>query len=382
MSAGAGGGPGTGPTRICFVSPHAYALFSGIPRGFGGAEVQQGLIGRALAARGFDVRFVTYAPGRAHDECYGDIRVFTVPGPGHGRPGLAGKLANIDLWRALSRADADVYYQRCAGTLTGVVGLYARLHRKPFLFSVANDRDLDGHYLRTAAPHQAMLYRLGVRLASAIVIQSEHQARLLRERWGREGVLTPSACPIPEGPLPPSTARRGALWVGNMLPKKRPGLLADLAAAVPEVSFTMIAPETGDPGYVRAQLERVRACPNVRHVPRAPYEAMPGYYCDAALLVSTSTAEGFPNVFLEAWANRMPVVSLEIDPDKLLCRKGLGVHAKTIDEMAAAVRRLAANPAEREAIGERGQAWVRDRHAPEAVGERYEALIAKVRGGG
>ncbi len=368
--------------RICFVSPHAYALFSGIPRGFGGAEVQQWLIGRALDARGFDVRFVTYAPGRAHDERYGDIRVFTVPGPGHGRPGLAGKLANIDLWRALSRAGANVYYQRCAGTLTGVVGLYARLHRKPFLFSVANDRDLDGHYLRTAAPHQAMLFRLGMRLASAIVIQSEHQARLLREGWGREGVLIPSACPIPEAPLPPATARRGALWVGNMLPKKRPVLLADLAAAVPEVPFTMIAPETGDPAFVRSALERLKGCPNLRHVPRAPYEAMPGYYRDAALLVSTSTAEGFPNVFLEAWANRMPVVSLEIDPDELLCEKGLGAHAKTIDEMAAAVRRLAADPAERDAIGARGQAWVRERHAPEAVGARYETLLRSMMGGG
>lgn len=371
-----------GRPGICFMSPHAYALFSGVPRGFGGAEVQQGLIGRALAARGFDVRFVTYAPGEAREERHDGIRVFTVPGPGHGRPGLAGKLANIDLWRALSRADSDVYYQRCAGTLTGIVGLYARLHRRAFIFSVANDRDLDGHFARNARPHQAMLYRLGLRLAHAIVIQSDHQARLLREGWGREGILIPSACPIPEGPLPPASGRHGVLWVGNMLPKKRPGLLADLAAALPGVPFTMIAPETGDPEFVRGVMERVKACPNIRHVPRSPYAEMPAYYRDAALLVSTSQAEGFPNVFLEAWASRMPVVSLEIDPDELLCGKGLGVHAKTMEEMIAAVRRLAADPGEREAIGERAQAWVRERHAPEAVGERYEALIMKVMGGG
>src|SRR4030042_1376776 len=72
------------------------------------------------------------------------------------------------------------------GTLTGITGLYAWLHGKPFIFSVANDRDLDGCFVKNARPHQAALYRIGVRLASVIVIQSEYQARLLHERWGRE----------------------------------------------------------------------------------------------------------------------------------------------------------------------------------------------------
>ena len=363
---------------ICFVSPHASALFSGVPRGFGGAEVQQGLVGRSLATRGFDVRFVSYAPGDAHEERYGGICVFTVPDPGHGRSGLARKCANLDLWRALARADADIYYQRCAGTLTGITGLYAWLHGKPFIFSVANDRDLDGCFVKNARPHQAALYRIGVRLAGAIVIQSDTQARLLHERWGREGVFIPSACPIPEGPLPPAAERRGALWVGNMLPKKRPELIADLAAALPDVPFTMIAPETGDPAFVRGVIERVKACPNIRHVPRSAYDKMTVYYREAALLVSTSSAEGFPNVFLEAWAHRLPVVSLEIDPDELLCEKGLGAHAKTMEEVVAAVRRLTADPAAREAIGERAQSWVRERHGPEAVAARYEELIRRI----
>jgi glycosyltransferase involved in cell wall biosynthesis len=364
-------------TRVCFVSPYAHAFFSGDPSGFGGAEVQQIWVGRALAARGFDVRFISYAPGPGREETHDGIRFHTLPLSSRGGEALPG--ASIgSFWRALSRANADVYYQRCAGSLTGTVGLYARLHRRAFIFSVANDRDLDGHFLKTSRVHQAALYRLGLRLASAIVVQSDTQARLLRERWGREGVLISSACPIPEGPLPPAARRQGALWVGNLLPKKRPALLTELAAALPEIPFTMIAPATGDPAFVTAVRDRVRACPNIRHVPRVPYAGMLAYYRDAALLLSTSSAEGFPNVFLEAWANRMPVVSLEIDPDELLCGKGLGVHAKTLDEMLAAVRRLVADPAEREAIGERAQAYVRDRHAPEAVGERYEALIAAI----
>jgi glycosyltransferase involved in cell wall biosynthesis len=363
---------------ICFVSPHAHAFFTGHPRGFGGAEVQQALIGRALAMRGFGVCFVSYAPGPAREEEHAGVRIFTLPPPERGGARRLLPFAHREIWRALGRTRADVYYQRCAGTLTGIVALYARRHGKPFLFSVANDRDLDGHFVRTSALHQAMLYRVGVRLATAIVIQSDYQARLLREQWGREGVLIPSACPLPVEPLPAAAERRGAIWVGNMLPKKRPDLLADLAAALPEVPFTMIAPEVGDPAFVRQVIARVDAAPNIKRLPRAPYAEMPRYYREAAMLVSTSSAEGFPNVFLEAWANGLPVISYEIDPDELLCERGLGVHARSLEETALGIARLARDPLQREAIGERAQAYVREHHSPAAVAGRYERLIEEV----
>ena len=365
---------------VCFVSPYAHALFSGDPLGFGGAEVQQGLIARSLVARGIDVQFVSYAAGPPREETREGIRFHTMPPPGTPEGPRSSGHAHLAFWRAMARADSEVYYQRCAGTLTGVVGLFARLHRRSFLFAVANDQDLDGRHTRSAGPFLAPLYCLGVRLASAVVIQSDLQAKLLRERWRRDGILIPSACPLPVLPPLGAADRESVLWVGSLFPRKRPALVIELARALPDVSFTLIAPWMSKPGFMKSVIADLLALPNVRLLDRVPYLEMPSHYRKAAMLVSTSSAEGFPNVFLEAWAHRLPVVSLEIDPDEIICTRGLGRHAKTLAEAAGAIRALLDSVSERDAIGLRAEAYVRAHHAPEAVASRYEQLINELTG--
>ena len=61
---------------------------------------------------------------------------------------------------------------------------------------------------------------------------------------------------------------------------------------------------------------------------------------DASLLLSTSDGEGFPSVFLEAWAAGTPVVSIQIDPDHKIRDGELGVVAGTVDGAVDAVRSL------------------------------------------
>ena len=45
-------------------------------------------------------------------------------------------------------------------------------------------------------------------------------------------------------------------------------------------------------------------------------------------VVLTSRHEGMPNVFLEAWARGVPVLSLHFDPDGKIAKEGLGLCAE------------------------------------------------------
>ena len=88
----------------------------------------------------------------------------------------------------------------------------------------------------------------------------------------------------------------------------------------------------------------------------------------------TSPAEGFPNTLLEAWAHGLPSLSA-VDPDGIVARESLGAVVESVDALEAAARRWMANPEWRRAAGARARSYAIGHHAPEAVLERFSALL-------
>ena len=102
----------------------------------------------------------------------------------------------------------------------------------------------------------------------------------------------------------------------------------------------------------------------------------------AIAVVSTSEAEGMPNVFLEAWARGIPVLSLDYDPDHKIQSLDLGLVAGDSDErFAEAARSLAEDAELRTRMGESARDYVQREHSPAAVADRWaEVLRGHARG--
>jgi glycosyltransferase involved in cell wall biosynthesis len=49
---------------------------------------------------------------------------------------------------------------------------------------------------------------------------------------------------------------------------------------------------------------------------------------NAKALISTSNFEGFPNIFLEAWATGVPVISLKVNPGNVIKKHRLGIYCE------------------------------------------------------
>ena len=61
------------------------------------------------------------------------------------------------------------------------------------------------------------------------------------------------------------------------------------------------------------------------------------YFDRCKVFVNTSTHEGFPNTFLQAWRRGIPVISY-VDPDGVIERNGLGASVESEEELHAALR--------------------------------------------
>jgi hypothetical protein len=97
---------------------------------------------------------------------------------------------------------------------------------------------------------------------------------------------------------------------------------------------------------------------------------------DAAVHVNTSTFEGFPNTFLQAWARGAIVVTLAVDPDEGMEALGIGYCAGTMDHLHAFIDEVSRSSEKREAIVERAFAFVHEKHSM-AQGARLADLILR-----
>ena len=83
----------------------------------------------------------------------------------------------------------------------------------------------------------------------------------------------------------------------------------------------------------------------------------------AHIFVNTSTHEGFPNTFIQAWLRQVAVVTLTVDPDGVLEQEQVGIVAHSEPGLTAAVRRLIDHPDVRSAYAERGRRHAEARHS-------------------
>jgi glycosyltransferase involved in cell wall biosynthesis len=365
--------------KICFVEGASYAVLdSKVGRAStGGESVQHTLLAKAFAERGWDVSMVSRDLGQSDGVIVDGVRVWKTHSRTAGLPYFRFFYPRlIKSWRALRKADADIYFQSCAGLMTGIVARFVAGRNRKMIFRIAHDTDcIPGEQLINLE-RDRRIYEYGLRRANLISAQSNTQARALEQNYGLQSFEVDMAAEIPEDPED-STRDIDVLWVNNFREFKRPELLLDIAKGMPGVSFTMIG---GQMKGVEELYDRIRdqaqELDNLDFVGGVPYSEVNTYFSRSKVFLNTSDSEGFPNSFLQAWVRRVPVVSF-FDPDGLIAGKGLGISVDSQGDFEEALARLLQNDDERQQIGHRSRQFVIDRYSPRAIAAEYARLIAE-----
>jgi glycosyltransferase involved in cell wall biosynthesis len=368
--------------RICIVLPNIYPVLSH-SRAIelvGGAEIQHTVAATSLAKAGYDTSVVTLDFGQPDWlECEA-VKVFKSHMPGGGIPVLRFLYPRlVKTWRAMQRADADIYLQPCAGYLTGVVSAFCRMYGRKSVFVGASDTDFIPDKLRLSGRRDKSFFYWGVRNAHGVIVQTTKQKRLCRENYGRDATVIPNGYELRQPR--PANRRDYVLWVGSIRDVKRPDRLIQIARALPEYKFRMIGGPTGDGPEPQAYYRKVKAeaqtVRNLEFFGFLPYDEAEPHFDHASVFLNTSDVEGFPNTFLQSWARGIPTVSM-FDPQ--LTEPDVYCKAATIDNAVASIRELIENPGIWNGYAIRCKSYFQKHHSVAANVDRYSAFFSELAG--
>ncbi len=355
---------------VAFYLPTVSGLLAG--GAAGGAESQVMLLARALAAAGVRVSLIVY-PNEELPASIEGVRIVQRLDTKAQQRGIGKLREAMRIHRAFVAADAQVVIGRVAGPEVAIAAVVARLSGRRFVYSSASLLDF-ACFRSLLRWHDAALYRLALRLAQPVVVQTREQAESCFSAIGKKSIVIPSIAErAPRQAIPPDAF----LWAGRVEPNKRPMEYVALARRNHEASFRMVAiPTVGHEGLFKQILDAAGSARNLQVLqPRARGEL--GELIDRTVaVVSTSEYEGMPNVFLESWARGVPALSLSHDPDGVIERYGLGFCAGG-DAVAFAkyAEQLWDERNRRDDLGRRCRRFVAERHAPEAVALQWRRVL-------
>ncbi len=286
--------------------------------------------------------------------------------------------------------DADLFC--CFGNQSTAATAIASAHAtgRPAVLCLGSDDDLNADYTphsirRTPYGDLGSTCFFSLQQADAVCTQTPEQLTLLKDRFGRDGILVPNPIDLDEwdarstAPLPAELSAglgQFVLWMGRAeLLHKRPQVLLEVARNCPELPFLMLL-NPRDP-VVDIEIRR-NAPSNVRIVTQVPFPLMPALFLAALACINTSSLEGFPNAFLQASASRIPIVSLEVGRS-FLEQSGAGIYVEgDIARAVKALRWISGSRETRNEFGERGRAFVEKHHAAEPVAMQFAEALRSI----
>lgn len=349
---------------------------------FGGSEYQACLIARALAKMNYQVFYMCLHCKRSRSQEPG-ITLYTLK-----RGILSEKLiGETVLFRKVRKMirfiQPDVIYHRNLTPLFFPGLKYCRHHGKKSILHLAHEKDLCkmkwgkywlrnflGNYFRSKI----------IQEVDRIVAQTRYQDRLLRNRFERRAdLIFPNVHPRPTEKIVKKPPLK-VLWVANLKRNKQPEKFVELAERMmyTGIHFIMIGRDTSGQWMVKTR-QKMRTLRNLDYLGELDISVVNRHLSGAHVFVNTSVSEGFPNTFVQAWMRRVPVVSLQVDPDNILQREKIGFCSRDLDHVQRNIQRLADDADFRHAMGCRAQQYAFRHHSLDQIERITNLITGKVR---
>jgi glycosyltransferase involved in cell wall biosynthesis len=306
------------PIRICFVILNAYPLFNPEAKGvIGGAEVDSYYIATELAKDpNYKVSCIVADYGQEPVEVRESVTLIRALDFNTRRLS-----ATLSLWKALRKADAQIYVRKLSSAVTAEVAFFCKRYGRSFVYRTASAVECDGTYIREHY-FRGKGFLWSLRNADAVIAQNQTDADNLAKTAGVSAQVIRNPERLPQLD---EKERRTILWVGRSTEVKRPELFLELAKQIPGQQFTMICQRAVEDKQYSNFVEKAKQINNLEFIQRVPFHQIHEHFLQAKVFVNTSDYEGFPNTFIQACKCATPILSLNVNPDVFLDEHKCGI---------------------------------------------------------
>jgi glycosyltransferase involved in cell wall biosynthesis len=304
----------------------------------GGAELQIALLAKALALKGHEIIIIDPYSNESFITAEG-VKLINVQGWDKGVRGIRLFQYRIPaLYKLLKEQKADYYYVRMRSYLHFLSYRAAKKTGGKFIIGLAHDLDVSGFqekfkyeykpkfnlglFLSLWLPND-LVFNYLLKKSDFITLQHSGQLSASLAKRGKAAIF-PNIFGF--NYIPPINNSIGGYYihVGSMTILKGTANLYELVMGVDGNSKVVIV---GQPCDAKSEkiYEKLKNIKNVVLKGRLGHSETLQLIANAKALISTSNYEGFPNIFLEAWAAGVPVISLKVNPGNVINKYGLGI---------------------------------------------------------
>jgi len=223
------------------------------------------------------------------------------------------------------------------------LAILTKVLRIKYIFFAASDVNfVPGKDSVAGGHHNTNLYRKSIKFIPYIVVQNNYQQQTLKKNYRKDSLIIPNIwSDIPStGNIEKESS--DVVWVANFRKLKRPEWIISTAKQLTDIQFSMIGGPTNNIDYYNKIKNIAEKQKNITFWGVLSFITTTEKIRFSKILACTSEFEGFPNTFLQAWANDIPVIST-VDPSNVITTYNLGIVIETEDDLQKQIRNLLQN---------------------------------------
>ncbi|MDR9409805.1 MAG: glycosyltransferase family 4 protein [Balneolaceae bacterium] len=307
----------------------------------GGSELQCDFIATELTRRGYDVTYVV--PGGEKEKYHTTYNVITC------------MQNSVEIEASIVKTNPDIVYWRFNKNFFFDTVRKLKKHPCKFTFSASSAYDVNWFLYKKSVPFRKNIPRffksikeqMGMRYVDAVIVNNESHLNKLPVKHQTF---------IPNGMTDEveefSWDKPYCAWIANIKKIKRPELFIDLSKVMKGIGIDcLMVGDIQERGYLWIN-NRENLPSNLHYLGQKSLKEVNGILKNSMIHVHTCLAEGFPNVFIQAWLQSVPSVSFGFDPSNYIKNNNLGFTAdENWDLFVEQIMQLINNPEKRNKLG-------------------------------